>query len=345
MAQWLGAHRDDEGFSVLFFVVSSLRMNVFVFGAGVSSSAGLPLNRELFSGLRDYVWNRAKTDQSYKAIKSRWKGLEQRQLLCAHDDFEINLTRLDMQVFKDSELTYFRQSVGDAFTDFLNDKHEHICATPDRLGDLRRFVGKHVTTGDVIITFNYDCLAERVLKEANLWSVRDGYGFVRTLKNSTGTASLQLSRCKVLKLHGSLGWVSSVIDSGFFIQEEALKFAGYEGMSDSGYGNFGGQRPLILPSFIKQVDTHPLPRLWRFAADALRGADRVIFLGYSMPDADSAAWVLFLTSVQQKALYCWYEDLELERVHKIRKRFQAAGIDITDLKGSLESFSTTDFPQ
>ena len=320
-------------------------MNAFVFGAGVSRSAGLPLNQDLFSGLRKYVWNRARTDQSYTNIKSTWQRLEQRQLLRAHDDFETNLTRLDMQIPRELELTHFRKSLGDALTDFFNDKHEHICATPHKLRDLGRFVQRHVKKRDVIITFNYDCLTERVLKEANLWSVHDGYGFARRLKSSTGKASLRRSPCKVLKLHGSLGWVSSVIDSGFFIQKEALQFAGYEGMSDSEYRRFGAHRSLILPSFIKQVNTHPLPQLWRFAADALRGADRVIFLGYSMPDADSAAWTLFLTSVQQKALYCWYEDLELERVRKISKRFQAAGIDIMDRKGSLELFSTADFPR
>lgn len=316
-------------------------MNVFVFGAGVSGTAGLPLNRDLYSGLRQYVLKRARNDKSYVGIKHKWQLLERQKILATRSDFEMNLTRLDIEILKNRNLQYFRDSLGDALTDFFNDEHKRICATPGSVDNLRKFAQRHIKPGDVIITFNYDCLVERVLKEGGLWSVQNGYGFARTLENSEGTASLPRSACKVLKLHGSLGWVSSVIDSGFFIQKEALEFAGYEGLSDSRVARFGGQRPLILPSFVKQMHTHPLPELWRLAAETVRGAETVIFLGYSMPDADSAAWILFLTNVQRRALYCWYNDVG--RAGTIRRRFEEAGIDITDRKGSLEFFATTDF--
>ena len=102
---------------------------------------------------------------------------------------------------------------------------------------LREFVRKHVKANDVIITFNYDCLIERVLHEAGLWTVLDGYGFPRVLKSSKGGPPEPPSSVKVLKLHGSLGWISGVLKDQdiLFIQNKALGFAGYTQSEDSGY--------------------------------------------------------------------------------------------------------------
>ncbi len=37
-------------------------------------------------------------------------------------------------------------------------------------------------------------------------------------------------------------------------------------------------------------------KMWRIAAEALRSANRVVIIGYSLPPADSAAWTLLLTN-------------------------------------------------
>jgi hypothetical protein len=58
---------------------------------------------------------------------------------------------------------------------------------------------------------------------------------------------------------------------------------------------------LLHPSFLKdyagEENRNPVfIRIWRLAAEALRSADRVAIIGYSLPPADSAAWTLLLTN-------------------------------------------------
>jgi len=59
------------------------------------------------------------------------------------------------------------------------------------------------------------------------------------------------------------------------------------------------QRHVVLhPSFLKDYSSEgsTLTRLWRLAAAALKNAERVFVVGYSLPKADAAAQTLLLTN-------------------------------------------------
>ena len=98
---------------------------VFVFGAGVSAPAGFPLSKGLFSEFKDYISQRA-GDDFYDALRGQWKELEERKVFDSWLDIETNLTRLDIEGRKDQDLVYLRGHIGDAFTEYFNEKHRQI---------------------------------------------------------------------------------------------------------------------------------------------------------------------------------------------------------------------------
>lgn len=249
-------------------------MRVFVFGAGASKPAGLPLGRDLYGSLRAYILKRSGEDDGYSDVACRLKDLEQQGVLGNSDDFELDLTRLDVRIKSKDAPPLFRsvrQELADTLTDHFNALQNEIATVTARLSYLEGFAQTHIHEGDAIITFNYDCLLERVLHGLGLWTIEDGYGFQRTLTNSSLDQPEGRSPCKVLKLHGSVGWISSVINFDFFIQEEPLAFVGYPKTRDSAYKKFGGQRATILPSYVKEVLGSVM--FWRFRwCGRLRGA-------------------------------------------------------------------------
>jgi hypothetical protein len=61
---------------------------------------------------------------------------------------------------------------------------------------------------------------------------------------------------------------------------------------------------MLHPSFLKQYGGEDrrnriFNRLWRMALDALRNAEEVTIIGYSLPPADSAAWTLLHTGCER----------------------------------------------
>jgi len=320
-------------------------MRVFVFGAGASKPAGLPLGRDLYGSLRAYILKRSGEDDGYSDVACRLKDLEQQGVLGNSDDFELDLTRLDVRIKSKDAPPLFRsvrQELADTLTDHFNALQNEIATVTARLSYLEGFAQTHTHEGDAIITFNYDCLFERVLHGLGLWTIEDGYGFQRTLTNSSLDQPEARSPCKVLKLHGSVGWISSVINFDFFIQEEPLAFVGYPKTRDSAYKKFGGQRATILQSYVKVLTAYPLPQLWREAAERLRRASEITIIGYSMPAADSAAWTLFLTNTPREipVYYFWTgNEAGLGNLKRLTRLFKSISINLQVRKATIEQLT------
>jgi hypothetical protein len=240
-------------------------------------------------------------------------------------------------------------SLHGCFSEYFNARHSQLLSNEDRLVYLRQFANKFIQPEDTVITFNYDCLVERVLRQKGIWTIADGYGVTRELRRSDEPVHVDRSQCRVFKMHGSAGWVSShpafVDPSFFFIQLDDLTFIGYLGCEDIAFQKVVGERPMQLPTYIKDLNVHPLPIIWRQAADALRKAEKVSFIGYSLPDSDSAAWMLFLSTMTsaQRIVFFWYEkDKQArDRAEVVKRRFHEAGITISpaDIQ-NLDSFQS-----
>ena len=173
--------------------------------------------------------------------------------------------------------------------------------------------------GDVVITTNYDTLAERTLLGSGRWSPGDGYGFniplrVGTVNDpSTGEAppvwAIGPSRVRVLKLHGSCGWRSLEIDQGSLGSSDGSMFLDSMLLysmrpapphpivplfdSRESCATFPLTQPVLAyPSFLKRTDGLSLAQVWEQARLALAHASEIRVLGASLPPADAAVRTL-----------------------------------------------------
>ena len=182
---------------------------------------------------------------------------------------------------------------------------------------------------DTVITTNYDSLCERTLFALGMWSPRDGYGFdvslvgqrvreAEGLRRALPTLPKELvapSAIKVLKLHGSYGWIwrepvagPAVTGDEEFRMEPRIHLSNgllaallphdgplavplYDRREPTGV--YPGDPTLTLPTFMKQVSGPELQSIWAQAAKALEQADEIRIVGASLPESDLGVRTLF----------------------------------------------------
>jgi len=273
-------------------------MRVFVLGAGASVHAGYPLTKDLGPKLFDYVkGNGGPRNYPY------WPDLDELAEYGSPSDIEELVTSLEAHEKPGTKLAGLREALCSYF-DSIRPREAEL---------YKRFANAIVPPADTIISFNYDLSLELELKRAGTWEASDGYGF------DLGICSLPKSSVKLLKLHGSTNWVDLLFEGarGFSqgngdslgprpVFPWGLDHLGYPGIKDPRWRQGGVERAgsMVLPSRNKKyhVSTSINPReregfwnlLWGQAADALRRADEIIIIGYSLPAADSRARALLL---------------------------------------------------
>lgn len=179
---------------------------------------------------------------------------------------------------------------------------------------LRRF-GERVQPGDVVITFNYDASLERVLLQQDKWNPSDGYGlgYIKLVPRGNGAHCLPSapSPVPIFHLHGSFGWYtnfspSRISGTRISLSTDFLDGLGMGAEDVTWKDNDASSNPshvdpiVICPSFFKEYDDWKtygaIPEVWRYAAAALRAADHIYLIGYSLPPGDSATLTLLVTN-------------------------------------------------
>lgn len=180
------------------------------------------------------------------------------------------------------------------------------CRQRRRIGGVRRgfdAVGRHFQPGDIVITFNYDATIESSLWAAGKWHFGDGYGIpidltARHLKPVMRRARFRKpSPVKVLKAHGSINWVRSIIDGRVGLNYLGLLFdlpvfSTYTPELDpeTGWEDVHVERTLLSPTYQKNYASIPtLGVVWGQIEEALRSASEITVVGYSLPDGDKDA--------------------------------------------------------
>jgi hypothetical protein len=221
-----------------------------------------------------------------------------------------------------------------ALEHYLEQKHyDDQWAFEKKEWDYLRSFGNKLCDGDAVITFNYDSTLARVLHTQKKWFPSDGYGFRMVFQKSRyddEKVAFPNSPIKILHLHGAIGWYRKPAikhdelmppDGGAYPIEArtpapletqiALDPIFLERLGVSAVDASLPFRPpveqqiFIHPSFFKSYEWKgsqdtALIELWRKAAELLRSADEIFIIGYSLPEADSAALTLFLTSCDRK---------------------------------------------
>lgn len=174
-----------------------------------------------------------------------------------------------------------------------------------------------------LITFNQDLVIERALESLaqvhrGVWCIRRGYGsieFDSFTSPRKGTPVFSKSRRKasipLLKLHGSLNWLIPVRSKTPRLQWDVRKkpMCTPRKSVPELFRVRRGERyrptwPVIVPPIAGKglLFEGILRGLWQQAAEALSRARSVVLFGYSFPDTDAQAEVLFRSSCRKDRL-------------------------------------------
>jgi len=280
-------------------------------GAGASLHAGYPLTADLGNRLHD--WAR----QSDFMLRGHVEELH--QLYGGLKDLEQILTDLHERPVRSHAATLGQTHCGSiigalnvAIPEFFYSLREN----PIQGRDLYRELAQNkFRNGDTIITFNYDLACERALKMEGKWEIGDGYGF------SLGAGITPQSQVRVLKLHGSTNWLGILFDGikgassvayvygprpRLFGERDFTYLGHSKGVRDplcKGISEPGGDPALILPTLHKNFfhetsfgrEWEPFwDDIWGQAEQAFQSSDKIVIIGYSMPEADERARDLLL---------------------------------------------------
>jgi len=178
--------------------------------------------------------------------------------------------------------------------------------TPQVVPDYYRSFAQHLSPGDCVITFNWDCLVE---SSCDSVETRWSYPILRQ-DGDRLVAEVDYDSVIILKMHGSVDWAEFreglevqralhtrdgtpiVVQSATALKEERVK---YRTLLDADVEP--AEVPyLIPPSHFKAFPTVGLPGLlWTAAHEFLVKATRIEIIGYSLPVTDYLPrWLLRL---------------------------------------------------
>jgi hypothetical protein len=148
-------------------------------------------------------------------------------------------------------------------------------------------------SGDAVISFNYDCLMDEALKSngGRRWNPESGYGFDISdgaeAWKQWGRGPDAKKPIKLLKLHGSLNWSR---------RGDTIR------LLDTPYERESAAGAIVPPLGRKPVDEEPYLYAWRSARTAVKSAERLVVIGYSLPDADHLVRALFRADIDNDRL-------------------------------------------
>jgi hypothetical protein len=194
-------------------------------------------------------------------------------------------------------------------------------AKPSRL---HQQILKKLQEHDVLMTFNYDTVIEESMPvKTSLWTPRFGYGIDITgvrgdwSKNWYTYHSIdsrEVSRVKLLKLHGSINWHL------YTNKMPSLKKRPY--LVSTRNNRPRSERAAFLPpGWHKRIDRQPYSSIWRNARLALEKCASLVIIGYSLPDTDLIARALFLeTARRRNAVGKYLAELHIADVNEVTRQ-------------------------
>ena len=296
---------------------------VFVLGAGFTKAfvPNAPLLEDDYDG--------KKILEDIKNFKHANKILENELKLPPEDKINLErlMTRLHSQMPYDDE-----HGALDEFNILLRElqnKFEHKLdkakAAKFYSNDIATFAELCVEEEIICITFNYDDVLDKALWEVKevigtpnnkkkYWHPDGGYGFycqpsnacIENISHGMDETSMYL-----LKLHGSINWkirkgsIQPYSLNALVHHQKWLPLITYSGIPINDKQRIDIERHLkkisiiVPPLLTKEVLVNePVLRLiWSLAFDALKNAEQVVFVGYSLPITDIASGFLFSEAI------------------------------------------------
>lgn len=288
-----------------------MKRAVFVFGAGASASAGLPVQANLF---RDYFEAGEACPDSFRnelvSFFSDFFHIDVRHL-DQHDSFptfEEALGVLELAI--DKEETFSpnyplpkMREIRDALVYSMGIAIER--KTVRSTNTYHKFVRKlfhngHFADGEyAFINFNYDILLDKALMDLKFRKkkimIDYGIRFANETAEGQGGKFQEWSPVSgeavhYLKPHGSYNWMHCPTCNSMYILVDQKSEVFRTGYIQTRENCIKDKTPLDCviepPSFFKKYKNLYLQNIWNAMTQLLFQADVVIFVGYSLPDAD-----------------------------------------------------------
>lgn len=249
---------------------------VFVLGAGVSHTAGLPLARDMLATVAESTLSepeRAELDDFLEYLMPTFQ-----KELANYPDVEEFLTLLDVAEsyarFERVRVAFPRRRLSSLRRTFLGGLARYLwrghAAVPE--DHPIALLAKSLKHGDTVITFNYDLTVD--------WAInRSGHSW----DYKRGPYDITL-----LKPHGSIDWFhADEVDANRKGFEELFTDFTWFGGWDFEARKLGRSLPVIVPPVVAKLIEEPdLQAIWTHVSKTLAAADAIYILGYSLPDAD-----------------------------------------------------------
>lgn len=263
---------------------------VYILGSGFSASFGLPTLKNLFQEmmLHDERPGEMDKEQILNALLFLYPHFDETHPCYPPFEEFLSLVEVSMDfegtLFENGHWKLKKKSSLRLLTDLLN----KLSAPAEKSELLKTFVTS-LKDGDVVITFNWDCLIERMCFLLNRR--------INFLERDSSAVSL-------FKLHGSLNWGRApkelgltkpatarwLLDDRIFVVNEYKYLDSWDQLDEG---------PFIVPPTTakKPLDDELLNRVWYEAFCSLVNAEKIIVVGYSLPPEDLHARALLISGV------------------------------------------------
>lgn len=257
---------------------------IYVVGSGFSSCAGTPVLRDVLLELF-----KNKEDPLTKELKNYLQNLlfpNQKDEWIHSSTLEEILSRLDLiKMYRPYENVDYHQV--SHYEEMLLQKFSSLLSpgsTQWQKPSYQKFV-KSLTPKDVIISFNYDLIMETLLKESGIL-----YDYCLHWSEANGTLGKAV---KLIKLHGSINqYYCPECGHILFEEAESKKTRPCPYCLKKGV-HINTRQLMIAPTLFKSYSLPSLRALWFQTLQLLGKAEEIIFIGYSLPEADVLAYQLF----------------------------------------------------
>jgi len=165
--------------------------------------------------------------------------------------------------------------------------------------DVATKFGELLKENDIIITFNYDTFLEQFLCEIHkIWSPFGGYTPIVTceLPANHVPKNDEMKNIIILKPHGSINFLEAQVigtEDDIWIGLEITEDIFPSLHCNFNYGLGRGQPALILPTYLQQEFPRQLNALWHLASEFVKKAQKIVIIGYSLPEEDGKTNDLF----------------------------------------------------
>lgn len=207
----------------------------------------------------------------------------------------------------DGRLAIFRQLLNRAIAELLMAYEDLPYSREERrlveafIAPLRR---EKKTSEVTIITTNYDLVIDREFSKA-IERNRVNFGIAyRSIEDSTIIQPPAKPLFNYYKLHGSLNWVACSICGQYYINPSgSVTHLAFRNRTDVNNTCICSDKVrlksvLVAPSLVRDIRDANLLQIWKGAMEAIRTADKLVFIGYSLPPEDLA-----IKSIIMRGLY------------------------------------------